>query len=164
MKKRVYMVTGVKVAYGATVKEMVRTGKIGKAVAGFDGKAAGVPFSFRPKVQGAKETMKSTYFDAETPFVFAYRLREIRYRKGVLTDKPYRDGALYAVGGQEEKADADGEESKEGIIFLELDEDDVTGEDVGLKSVEAREVEEGVGDEDEDGLCELVSPKGDEQL
>jgi hypothetical protein len=155
MRKPLYMVTGVKVAHGARVIEMVRKGKAGKMRAGFDGSAAGLPsVAFGPQAEGSKGFESVQRFVSDGPVVFAYRLREIRYRKGILTGKLYRDGALYSVG--EGAADAEGEKpEEEGIIFLELDEDDVTGDDVGVEPLEVWE-DGAEGEEDED--CELIVP------
>jgi len=162
MQKRLYMVTGVKVAYGAAVAEMARKGKRGKMSVGFDGAAAGVPFSFGPQVEASQGFEITTSFDSDEPFVFAYQLREIRYRKGAYTSKPYLDGALYGVGdGREGGAGENVAEVKEeAVFFLGLDEDDVTGDDVGLESFEVRDdgAEGGGEDGDDEDVCELIIP------
>ncbi|KAK3936624.1 hypothetical protein QBC46DRAFT_394518 [Diplogelasinospora grovesii] len=153
MKRPLYMITAVKIAYGASVTEMEGNSWKGKLSAGLDGSP-----SVTSAIHGSNENSRTTRFDSSTPFVFAYRLRQVRYREGILTHEPYRDGALYGVGNEGGKDDADAKEHKTGIIFLELDEDDVTADDVGMSPFEVRGEEEEENDDDEAGLCELIVP------
>jgi hypothetical protein len=164
-KKRLYIVTGVKVAYGAKVSDMIRTSRSGKVLAGFDGNAAGVPFAAGPKGEASKGIENAVRFESDDPFVFAYQLREIRYRKGVLTNKPYRDGALYVLDGDQSDntAGVSKNEKKGQLVFVDLDEDDVAGEDVGMESVvvwddsisDERDWEDG---DNNNNLCSLIIP------
>jgi hypothetical protein len=155
MNKPLYLITAVKIAYGASVTEMEGKSGKGKLSAGLDGSP-----SVTSAMHGSNEDSRTTRFDSSTPFVFAYRLRQVRYREGILTHEPYRDGALYGVGNEGREDDADAKERKTGIIFLELDEDDVTADDVGMRSFEVwdEEEEEEGNDDDEAGLCELIVP------
>ena len=52
------------------------------------------------------------------------------------------------------------EVKEKAVLFLGLDEDDVTGDDVGLESFEVRDdgAEGGGDDGDDEDVCELIIP------
>ncbi|RMJ17430.1 hypothetical protein CDV36_002888 [Fusarium kuroshium] len=166
MRKRVFMVTGVKIAFGAKVRDDESHLSGGNISLGLDADAAGLPLSVGPRADASRRTSQTISFKQSSPFVFAYRLREIRYRKGIPTkNKTYRDGALYELGGNKQEDAAlqgDGPPQEE-AIFLSIDDEDVTGDDLDLESISVSEREtegkvqeqDGEGDE-EDEICELI--------
>lgn len=166
MRKRIFLVTGVKIAFGAQViDDESRLGE-GQISLGLDGDAVGVPLSVGPRVDASRGTSQTFSFNQSSPFVFAYRLREIRYRKGVpIKNKPYRDGALYGIGGnKQEDSDVESDGTlREEATFMSIDDEDVTGEDIDLASICVREYETGgktqekySETDEEDETCELI--------
>ncbi|SPO01214.1 uncharacterized protein DNG_03961 [Cephalotrichum gorgonifer] len=136
----IYMITGVKIAHGVDFTEKTVRKSEGKLSANADGSIADLPLGGKASAERSAGGEQSSHFEIKTtPIVFAYRLQQIRYRKGVQpTHQPYLEGALYGVGNRDD-ATEDGlhaEKGAETIVFLGLDEDDVTGDDMGLESVE----------------------------
>ncbi|KAF4468175.1 hypothetical protein FALBO_4941 [Fusarium albosuccineum] len=165
LRKRIFIITGVKIAFGAKVKDEESSLGNANISLGLDGTAVGVAVGVGPHAEGTRGYSQSMSFERAEPFVFAYRLREIRYRRGVASDKPYRDGALYGAGGTKDKdATATGdEEPAETAIFMSVDEEDITGGDVDLESAcvlehEAAGIAENQADlsDEEDEICELI--------
>lgn len=163
----IYMITGVKIAYGVDFMEKLGKRSEGKLSANADGNVAELPLGGKASAERSTGDERSLNFKiTKTPVVFAYRLQQIRYRKGLSpTHEPYRTGALYGIGDRDGGGVEDGVDAKKGvtaIVFLGLDEDDVTADDVGLESAE---LDDGVGgrggrgsDDSEDGLCEFIPP------
>jgi hypothetical protein len=145
--KRLFIVTGVKIASGASISESEGQTYGASLMVGFDGSGMGISISVGPKVEGSKERSREVTWECEESFVFAYRLREIRFRNGVVRTEQYRDGAVYGIGEAEVRKEAEDEAV---IVFLDLDKDDMTGEDVGIESLEIRE------EEKEADVCEMV--------
>ncbi|RSL92443.1 hypothetical protein CEP52_013803 [Fusarium oligoseptatum] len=146
MRKRVFMVTGVKIAFGARVRDDESHLSGGNVSLGLNADAAGLPLSVGPRADVSRGTSQTISFKQSSPFVFAYRLREIRYRKGIPTKNKNGD-----------------EPPQEEAIFLSIDDEDVTGDDLDLESISVSEREtegkmqeqDGEGDE-EDEICELI--------
>ena len=162
----VYMITGVKIAYGVDFTEKLCKKSEGKLSANAEGNVADLPLGGKASAERSIGDERSSHFEVtKTPVVFAFRLQQIRYRKGVsLTHKPYLTGALYGIGDRDD-ATEDGLEAKrnaETIVFLGLDEDDVTADDMGLESIELDDGEDGRdgrgSDEGENSLCEFIPP------
>lgn len=161
--KPVYMVTSVKIAYGASVRESVGRGKGGKGFVGIDGNlVGGVPAAVGASMQGLSEDGRAIEFKESTPFVFAYGLRQIRYSKGAYSDRPFRNGALHGVRDDQDDKTKDGGEpagAGEAVVFIELDEDDVTGEDIGKDALRVDDMGSGDENDDNDDMdCELIMP------
>ncbi|KAI9901004.1 hypothetical protein N3K66_005266 [Trichothecium roseum] len=160
--KPLYMITSVKIAYGATVTESMSKGRKGNASASADVTAlAGVPVGVGSSIDGSKEEETVNSYVQQTPLVWAYRLRQIRYKKTALSShQPYRDGATYGVGSGRGAEEASGDEKKEEIVFEELDEDNVTADEMGIESivVDVRSNDEDEDDGDESD-CEVILPR-----
>lgn len=151
-QKQLFVITGIKVGYGGKVSDTEGCTSNGTLSLGVDSAATGIPMSLGPQGKLSRGSSQTVSFEEAAPFVFAYRLSEIRYRKGVLKSGPYVDGAMYSVEGKK-RADEEGLEPEQ-MIFLCLDDEDVTEEDVdGL--VEVGEV----GDDEQD---EVSEPDGSE--
>ena len=108
-KSKVYMITGLKIAYGATkaVEMMKKRGM--HAQIGIDASAVGAPMSLTlgPKVHmSSSVTEKLTA--GKSDFVFGFKLRRLRYKKGVVVDEAYGRGAQYGLGqGNDEDQEAE---------------------------------------------------------
>ena len=77
----VYMVTGIKIAKGATAKTSNGTGLGGEVKAGLDGTPAGVPAGGGPEVKGEKKDKMTVRFGGSEDFILAYRLIRIKPKK-----------------------------------------------------------------------------------
>jgi hypothetical protein len=120
-RSKVYMITGIKVAYGAS-SAAERAINIGvKLHLGVDATmATGVPVSGGPDI-GAKWCSKTMQGSGRAePFVFAFRLRQIKVSaKGDVAHKQLTSGAMLsldsATGNEEAKIDLiiDGLESED---------------------------------------------------
>ncbi|KAI1172883.1 hypothetical protein F4777DRAFT_590203 [Nemania sp. FL0916] len=88
-KRRVYMITGIRVAVGARMKRKdLRSTKVGA-----EAETSGPN---QPVAAGAEANISDNKLDEEefgkaSDFVFAYRLNEVRYR-GKVTHRPYTKG------------------------------------------------------------------------
>jgi hypothetical protein len=103
----VYMVTGVKVAYGAGMAwENQRTLTVAGKMGG-GGPAAGSPASGGTETQVQDSTKKATGYRHSSPFVFAYQIREIYYTKNLeLVDKSFdKQAVLYSLDHQAQSTD-----------------------------------------------------------
>ncbi|KAH7139509.1 hypothetical protein B0J11DRAFT_45362 [Dendryphion nanum] len=90
-KRRVYMVTGVRIVSGAhTIKSDISSSDVG-----ISAKCGTSVQPVTAGVTGQFSSNSSSYegFDKATDFVFAYRLNEIKYR-GKLSHKPYTGGEV----------------------------------------------------------------------
>jgi hypothetical protein len=90
-KRRVYMVTGVRIVNGARMVRKDTSSTNNKVVA--EGAAPDQSVSAGTQTGFATRSSESEGFDRATDFVFAYRLNEVRYR-GVVTHKPYTKGEV----------------------------------------------------------------------
>ncbi len=95
-KRRVYMVTGVRVVAGARMQRERRA----KASVGADAEASdpGQAVAAGARASASREQLDTEEFGKASDFVFAYRLNEVHYR-GTVTHRPY-------TGGETSSADA----------------------------------------------------------
>jgi hypothetical protein len=96
---KLYMVTGLKIAHGASFAvEKIREGNV-KLHVGVDGTNAGIPVTVGPDVEtGMKISQKESFGDAD-PFVFAFRLQQIIITaEKDIEHKPFTKGAPLGVG------------------------------------------------------------------
>jgi hypothetical protein len=109
-KKPIFMVTGVKIAYGAHITSKRKKGwGAGGGLSG-DGTALGVPLSGGPKVENRMESTREVEVGDIPELVFAYRLSRITVSETRrLKHKPYNEGALF---GMEEDVEDMSRESK----------------------------------------------------
>ena len=95
-KSELYMVTGIKIAYGAikaaeTMKERGFRAKIG-----VDASALGVPVALGPQGHWSSRVTESLTAD-KSDFVFAFKLRRLKFKKGELTGQAFDRGAQYGL-------------------------------------------------------------------
>lgn len=93
-KRRVYMVTGVRIVHNARMKLKDTSTTNNQLVA----QGAAPDQSVSAGTQGgvATKSMGSEEFDKASDFVFAYRLNRVKYR-GVVAHKPYTKGETESV-------------------------------------------------------------------
>lgn len=126
-KSKVYMVTGLKIAYGATKATEIMKERGINAQIGVDATSLGAPVSFGPKGHWSSKVTESLV-GSKSDFVFGFKLRRLKYKKGVLTDKAFDRGAQFGMN--------DGQGSDED------DEDELDVEDFDVEDVEDGSVEE----------------------
>ncbi|KAF8849891.1 hypothetical protein BDZ45DRAFT_809578 [Acephala macrosclerotiorum] len=99
-KKPVYMITGVKIARGASVTSKTLKGYEAMLKVGFDGTTlTGVPISGGPKVETNSTKEREVKFDNGSDYVFAYRVVKIQLSEdgNVKGHKDYVKGALFGT-------------------------------------------------------------------
>jgi hypothetical protein len=82
-KKPIYMITGVKIARGASATGKTAKGYEGMLKVGLDATMlTGVPVSAGPKIETSRSKERVVKFDNSSDYVFAYRVVKIQLRKG----------------------------------------------------------------------------------
>ncbi|KAM0355074.1 hypothetical protein ACHAPU_000931 [Fusarium lateritium] len=103
---KLYMVTGIKIAYGAASTAAYARNNGLNLCFGTDFSSQGVPISVGPKGGGSRTISVQQSQEGAEPFVFAFRLRRIKIsRKGNINHESYNKGALLSVsehGGHDE--------------------------------------------------------------
>ena len=142
--KRLYMITGVRVAHGArmTKKESRSVGM--EAELKGDANQVGGPVEGGIKSSMEKKNEDQQTFQRASDFVYAYRLSEINYW-GDPTHKPFVGGEVAGELNEEEEEEEEEEIELEpcvGGLVEEFDEADLPGmESVTLPSAQDEEVE-----------------------
>ncbi|CVL13462.1 hypothetical protein FPRO06_07796 [Fusarium proliferatum] len=128
---KLYMITGIKVAYGAasTIEHAKQRGLNLKF--GTDFSSQGVPISVGPQIGGSNTITTKQSQSGGDPFVFAFRLRRIKIsRKGEVSHERYTKGTV--LGISEEGNDQDVE-----IVVEGVEDFDAGGEEFQLNSKDA---------------------------
>jgi hypothetical protein len=135
-KSKVYMITGLKIAYGATkAMEMMKRRGV-HAQIGVDVSTVGV-ISLGPKVNVSSNTAEKLGA-GKSDFLFGFKLRRLRYKKGVMTDEAFDRGAQYGLG-QEDEDDQEAE-------ILDVDDFDIEDVENGPAEefrMESKEIQDG---------------------
>lgn len=131
-QKNVYMVTGVKIAYGGDVT-LSRTKDRGQTLkVGIDGTALMAPFNAGPDINHSKRSDEVLRFES-VDFVFAYRLTEIIYKKKEVKSKPYESGVLLGLERSFKSIKKEDEEvTQEDIEVTGISEGDVSAENIDI--------------------------------
>lgn len=97
----VYLVTGVKVASHATIKQDHGRGLGGKLSAQVDTTATGVPLNLGPTLEGESSKQSERGSTIQGPFVLAYQLKRLRMRRdgSVKKTEGYTKHALFSDVG-----------------------------------------------------------------
>jgi hypothetical protein len=138
-RRRLYMVTGVRIARGARLHQSAVKGFGGEAKVGLDLTAlTAAPLSIGPAASASSTTCTKHSFTDASDFVYAYRVCEIHYGKDVYT-KPFNKGDTFRVKpddkGQDSSEDDDFDEDQQQRIVVEkIDESEYTGADVPHQS------------------------------
>lgn len=99
-RKAVYVITGLKVVYGAKAKSYTSRAHGGAAAVAVDGtiwSGGAAPVSVEPGVEGRLETSKGTAWEGSSDFIFAFRARKVHVSKQTsLVDRneDYTKGAM----------------------------------------------------------------------
>ncbi|GAB7326549.1 hypothetical protein MBLNU13_g10534t2 [Cladosporium sp. NU13] len=108
-KSKVYMVTGLKIAYGAIkAAEMMKECGV-RAKIGVDASALGVPVAMGPQGHWSSCVTESLTAD-KSDFVFAFKLRRLKFKKGELWGQAFDRGAQYGLTQEPNESDSDEEE------------------------------------------------------
>ena len=120
-KKPIYMVTGVKIACGASVNGKTVKEYEGKLKVGLDATLlTGVPVSGGPRIETSSTKGREVKFDDGSDYVFAYRVVKIQLGKGghVKEHKDFTKGALFSTddGTSNEEDLASGDWAVEDLV------------------------------------------------
>jgi hypothetical protein len=156
-RANIYVVTGVKIASGVESGSESDGKRIKSNVAlGLDGTPAGVPVNIGPEISITRTQKSHIDWGKCDDFIYAYRVKEVRYSvgRGTLVGTKDAKGDLYGIGQKiKEQTEQAKDDKSEGEV--------VDIEDEGPLWVTARKLRVN-GEEvmDDDGeLCELVIPK-----
>jgi hypothetical protein len=158
-KKRLYMITGVRVARGAKLHQKGSGFIGGNAGVGVDLGAFGVaPVTVGVGGAGQSTSSENYGFKKSSDFVFAYRVCEIHYGKDVYV-KPYNSGETFGTndgGDGDELSEDEEEEKRQKIVVEDIEASDYSGGGVPHKSFTLPEDEKSTdwGEEEEFVLAE----------
>ncbi|KAK3640957.1 hypothetical protein LTR56_011607 [Elasticomyces elasticus] len=142
-KKRLYMITGLKTAYGATLAIRTMQERGIHAQFGADLTALGAPVTVGPKL-GFLKSESDELNAGKKNFVFGFKLRVLRYKKDQVVHESYEKGALHGVdeeGGSVVGVEAEGERLS-GDFDLQVDEVTSADFDMASKVIVAEDGEE----------------------
>jgi hypothetical protein len=136
-KRRVYMVTGVRIVSGAHLKRREAASSKHTGVA--EGAAPDQSLSAGTQGDVATSSTESEEFEKASDFVFAYRLNEVEYR-GTVAHRPY-------TGGEAASAEKHPEQRGDEVVIddfevLELSEVDLADEEDDFERVQVPGYEE----------------------
>jgi len=143
--ERLYMVTGLKIARGASSTSSFMRKRGFNAHVELDGTNWGIPGSIGPGIETRNDAKVAENFENADDFVFAFRLREIKVtEKGKTTHTQHNDGAMFGLrkgkGGDEEIE----------LVIGGIGERDADGKEFGLEEVGAAD---DAGPSEEACLC-----------
>lgn len=82
-KKPVYLITGIKIARGASVSTDNSTGRWGQAELKVDATSVGVPVDVGPSGSWDSRNKRGISYGASTDYIFAYQITLVMPNKGV---------------------------------------------------------------------------------
>ncbi|KAE9978967.1 hypothetical protein EG328_001175 [Venturia inaequalis] len=134
-RANLYMITGIQVAIGARQESSRTSGGDGTMSLGIDGTAEGFPgASIGPSIAVEGSAGEQSSFQGSTDFVYAYRVKEVKYRKNKFVMKDKNKGQTYSKeedDALEKQRQADQEKQETGgeikVVGLSKDEVDVKG-------------------------------------
>lgn len=140
---KVFMVTGLKIAYGAT-RALQTLEKCGMHVqVGGDITALSVPLTVGP-IGHWSSSVREALSAGKSDFVFGFKLMQLKYKKGSLASKSYDRGAQF---GLDEALDSGSEEEDVDFGAFELAAvEDTSSKNFGMDGVSVASSENG-GDE-----------------
>ncbi|KAK0507728.1 hypothetical protein JMJ35_009617 [Cladonia borealis] len=162
-KKPLFMITGLKVVHGASKAVSTKKLKLGgDLTAQGDLTSLGAP-GVAPGLKLGLDQARFEHIEWESaePYVFAFRLREIYYRRGTdLESKAYTRGALYSEGNEQmAKAAVPMAEGKAETQIRMTAEEDVTLHDLLPEDQAGLEMIAAADEDDEECVC--ISMLGD---
>jgi hypothetical protein len=151
-----YMITGVKIARGAEVAISKVKALGGNLHFGVDTTPFGVPLKVGPDLENERSKGQGLTEKHDYDFVFAYRLREIRYkRREVKEQKEYAKGDL--MGHDQERNESDSDEEYEG------GEPELVGMNGGDVKGDAWELDPSQAMDDDDEVVQVVRFENEEE-
>ncbi|KAL6720846.1 hypothetical protein ACLMJK_002771 [Lecanora helva] len=154
-RANIYMITGIKIARGASIASSKLRDRGINLQFGIDGTSAGIPFAAGPDIELGTGRGQDISFNTSSDFVFAFRLREIMYsKKKGIEHREFRKGALFGLeggGGNSTEEEPKGEVKEEFVLGGAGD------KDVGADDVEM-EGDKVLDDGEEEEVCECVVP------
>ncbi|KAK7529834.1 uncharacterized protein J3D65DRAFT_159482 [Phyllosticta citribraziliensis] len=146
-----YMVVGVMIASGASRNTWSSAGRDVGLHVNIDGTLMGAPASAGPSVGLNQAKMIEVGAEDADEFVFAFRLRKMKFKKGeAKLSMRYKSSGFFGKGTVEEKEEED--EEPVPIIFEGLADEDVKGQHFGLEDTETQ-------DETSGQACLCVMPE-----
>jgi hypothetical protein len=101
-KKRVFMITGLKIATGLNTSVSTTTQHGPMLQVGFDATALGIPAGVGPEVELAKASARTiSSGKSNDKVVFAYRVVRIKQKREVGAKWKHKDGGKYSLGDSE---------------------------------------------------------------
>ncbi|KAI6089779.1 hypothetical protein F4821DRAFT_52744 [Hypoxylon rubiginosum] len=96
----VYLITGIKIARGASVSTESSTDRSAKAEVKMDATSADVPVEVGPEASWESKKKSGTSYGGSTDYIFAYQLMEMRPKKGgkPSSNKTHVKGAVFGRG------------------------------------------------------------------
>lgn len=122
-----FLVTGLKIVKGARMRFVVGARKAVSADVGVEG-VVGPGVSLGSKGRWVRVRDEETAFDREAEFVFAFRVKRLRFGRRLKVDE-YSKGAFLAVGG--ERGEEEEEDGDDGGVLVE----DVDGSEIRTAQV-----------------------------
>ncbi|KAJ4179987.1 hypothetical protein NW755_012027 [Fusarium falciforme] len=113
-RKPVYLITGIKIAKGASVSTESSSGRSAQAELKVDATSVSAPVDVGPEASWDSEKKRGISYGGSTDYIFAYQLTKMTPKKGGKEPKVqgYVKGAVYGKGGK-----GDVEEVKARDIF-----------------------------------------------
>ncbi|KAI8628846.1 hypothetical protein F5Y19DRAFT_435068 [Xylariaceae sp. FL1651] len=164
-RRRVYMVTGIKIAYpGAKLnqKEFSETRIIGEGELSGPAGAGNAGAGGNAKFSGSE--LRALELIPMKPFVYGYRLQECYYTFRTLHNREFVDGALCGVGSEDSETTEDssvaGIKEEEAVIeFNGMDDEDLCDWEVEDDGGEFEVIT--VVDEGDGSTCDVIVPVTD---
>jgi hypothetical protein len=155
-RANLYMITGIKVARGADVAISKIRARGGNLYFGVDTTALALPLKIGPDISATTTAGQSLTEHHSTDFVFAYRLRELVYKRKVIEEqKEYPKGDL--MGHNEGMGEmGDNEDFPVEAEVSGLDPEDLKAEDWELEPIAATD------DDGEDCVCVAIDGDDDD--
>ncbi|KAF2140460.1 uncharacterized protein K452DRAFT_273014 [Aplosporella prunicola CBS 121167] len=153
-RNKVYMVTGTMIASGASTSTSIGRERGGGVSLSVDATPFGAPVSTGPNFHLGQKTETGLSSLASDDFVFAYRLREIKVKRGgEVVHKSYNKGGLFGTDKRsEEKEQLAKEDAKIQVVVEGVKEEDVFGDAFGMEDEDG--IDEASGEE-----CYYVLPE-----
>jgi hypothetical protein len=138
-RRDIYMITGVQIAHGGSIKSFSATQHGLGAQIGVNGLPVGVPLEVGPNLSSSSGKTEGISFGPAKEFVFAYRLKKVIYLKKTKSFKveDHLKGTMLShedfCGRSETEASTTQEEKSTYAELVGLDEEEIGGEEFELQ-------------------------------
>lgn len=147
-RESLYIITGIKIAKGATVNEEAFQSLGFRLATTVDLTAlGGVPVKVGPQVNVDKSDPERLEYNIEEDFVFAYRLEELYYRWREVRNRPFgKEGDIHGLPSDEDDdEDEEQEDTIDNFVFDEPQDNDIP--ESALTGMETCQIEDVDGEE-----------------